>query len=60
MIGKVNYPGLALHGKMVEIDGEDLAGHPSMPLIPSYRIQMPEGHVILLPKDKVRVLVEAA
>lgn len=60
MKGKVNYSGHALHGKTVSIIGEELAGHPSMALIPAYQIEMPEGHVILLSKDKVRVLAEVS
>lgn len=58
MRGKVNYSGHALHGKMVDLDGEEWGGNPSLPAIACYRILMPQGHAILLPKDKIRVLSE--
>lgn len=58
MKGKVDYPGFFLHNKMVEIDGEELGGHESLPQIECYRIVVSDDDVILLPKDKVRVLAE--
>lgn len=64
-MGKVTYAGHSLHGKTVEIDGEEwIELRSSKPHRPrwklGYQIPMPEGHVIVLPKEKVRVLVEAA
>lgn len=61
MKGKVNYSGHALHGKTVEISGEEwIELRSSKPERPrwklGYLIPMPEGHSILLPKDNVRIL----
>ena len=61
MRGKVEYSGHYLHKKTVDIDGEEwIERRPSRPgrfnWTMGYRIPMPEGHVILLPKDKVRIL----
>ena len=58
MKGKINYPGLFLHGKTVELDGEDMGGHPSLPQIECYRVPVSDGDIILIPKDRVRVLAE--
>lgn len=68
MMGKVNYPGLDLHGHTVEILGEDMGGDPRNPTIPVWLVKAPGPHgiygceddVIGLPKDRVRILAEAS
>lgn len=63
MRGKVNYPGLDLHGQIVEIVGEDVE---TLPDVPCWLVKHPlppgpyghDGDLIGLPKDRVRVLAD--
>lgn len=63
MKGQVNFPGLALHGRQVEILGPGELSWPgpyvsSVPLIECLRVRDPDNRRVafLLPKHRVRVL----
>lgn len=58
MKGIIKYAGYVLHGKTVEIVGEEDfdASAGKLPPIPCYRIRLDNEACVLLPKDRVRAL----